>query len=156
MGRKERRKKRNKATQIAKERVFILAGLAKDRATGDVEDHALARRYVEILRRICMRVRKPVPKAISRRICRRCNTYLVPSKTGRFRVSGSGANAHVSVTCLHCNGTKRYYFKRPRAASRDERTGRDLHETGNHATRGQGNGGAREKEGTLEGRAGHP
>ena len=72
----------------------------------------LAQRYIDIARKLAMRARLSLPKFYNRRICRKCNSYLIPGKNTRVRLQGSGANAHVVVSCEFCGNIKRYHYNR--------------------------------------------
>jgi ribonuclease P protein subunit RPR2 len=85
--------------KIAKERIEILFKLmekVKD------EDYELARRYVELARRIAMKYRLKLPKEFKLKFCKKC---LYPYTSGRFRVRI--AKSRVIITCLNCGFVKR-------------------------------------------------
>nr|MDO8112297.1 ribonuclease P [Candidatus Sigynarchaeota archaeon] len=101
------------ANDIAKERIAILfkaakAALAKPDDAGQV----FARRYVHVARKLAMKMRTPLDRERTCMVCKRCNAFLVAGTTARTRLQGTGKNAHVVVTCLHCGNVKRYHYHR--------------------------------------------
>lgn len=89
---------------IALERIKILFG----RAELEFEPHPeLSHRYVEIARKISMKVNVPIPREFKRRFCKRCKHYLVPGRNCRVRVSN-----RVKYTCLDCGHVMR--FEKPK------------------------------------------
>jgi ribonuclease P protein subunit RPR2 len=98
MGMKYRDANRKK---IARERIEVLFNRAAEFFPEDPEH---AGRCVELARRIAMRQRVRIPRALRRRYCRRCHAYLVPGVNMRVRVH----NGRVVVTCMHCGHQMRY------------------------------------------------
>jgi len=93
-----RRIHRNDITEIAGIRIDKLIMLAKEHAThGDID---LARRYIDLARRISMRTRTKIPK--EHIYCKNCFTPMTP---GTFRVR-LGPHRIVMV-CLECGSVKR-------------------------------------------------
>ncbi len=84
--------------RIARERIKILFDLMQ-RVKG--EDYELARRYVELARRIAMRYRIRLGK-LKMLYCKKC---LYPYKSGRFRVRIQ--KSRVIITCLNCGYVRR-------------------------------------------------
>ena len=99
------------ANDIAMERIAILFHAAKNADSGTEAGQTLARRYVFTARKIAMRIRTPLDVNKTRQICKKCNSYLT-GETSRVRLQGTGKNAHVVVTCLHCGAIKRYQYRR--------------------------------------------
>lgn len=95
-------KKAEKA--IAKERIYILIDMAIETVR---KDSKLARRYVELARRISMRSRVSIPKEYKYRLCRNCGIVLVPGFNCRVRTR-SESGTRVVITCLDCGSHKRY------------------------------------------------
>ncbi len=85
--------------KIAKERIDILFSLMEKMKKKDYE---LARRYVELARRIAMKYRIKLPKEYKLKFCKKC---LYPYKDGNFRVRI--AKSRVIITCLNCGHIKR-------------------------------------------------
>ncbi|MEX2680871.1 MAG: ribonuclease P protein component 4 [Candidatus Sigynarchaeota archaeon] len=107
-------KNKQKAGQIARERVDILMAAAEKAVSMPGNGPAMANRYVHIARKIAMKVRMPLDPQATRKICKKCNAFLLEGTTARVRLQGKGKNAHVVVTCLQCGNVKRYHYKRPR------------------------------------------
>ncbi|MCW4044096.1 MAG: ribonuclease P [Candidatus Bathyarchaeota archaeon] len=84
--------------QIAKQRMQILFQQAE---TVCRENPALARRYVEVARRIAMAAKIRLPADYRRRFCRNCNALFVHGSNCRVRVQ-QRREPHVVVTCLVC------------------------------------------------------
>ena len=101
----KRDKKRE--SRIAKERVAYLIGRAEEYKTKDYE---LARRYVELAKRIAMRYRVRIPKELKMTYCKKC---LYPYREGRFRVRIR--KSRVIVTCLNCGYVRRIPITRTRS-----------------------------------------
>ena len=83
--------------KIALERIRILLNRAKI-------DKKRSTRYVELARRIAEKCRVKIPKEFKIRICRKCNTFLIPGFNCRVRIKKS----RVIITCLNCGKIKRY------------------------------------------------
>ena len=96
--------------KIAMERVRILFRLADETFSADP---ARAQRYVDLARRIAMRARLHLPRDLRRRVCRRCNAFLVPGATSRTRLR-KRREPHVATTCLKCGATTRIPLRRRR------------------------------------------
>ncbi len=62
------------------------------------EDKYLANRYVQLARKIAMKVRLRLPRELKRRFCKHCYAYLAPGVNCRVR-TGRGK---VVITCLEC------------------------------------------------------
>ncbi|MCD6461403.1 MAG: hypothetical protein J7L61_01515 [Thermoplasmata archaeon] len=125
MSRKKRLKRKREARGIARERIDILFGLAEEEALhGDMERAA---RYVHLLRKIGMRYNVPVPHRYRLHICRGCDSFLVPGKNARVRLS----KYRVRVECLSCGRVQRFPYLREKRG--DKR--RQERETGNERRR---------------------
>ena len=85
--------------KIAKERIKILFEMMESMKH---EDYELARRYVELARRIAMKYRLKMPKKYKLLFCKKC---LYPYKEGRFRVRIR--KSRVIITCLNCGHERR-------------------------------------------------
>jgi ribonuclease P protein subunit RPR2 len=110
-------KNKQQAGEIARERVDILMAAAGKAAGTAGDGPALAQRYVHVARKLAMKVRTPLDTGATRRVCKKCDAYLLDGTTARVRLQGKGKNAHVVVTCLQCGNEKRYHYRRPRPAS---------------------------------------
>lgn len=85
--------KKKELRKIALQRVEQLFREAEKRP-------AMANRYVDLARKIAMKVEMPLPREYKRRFCKFCNTYF---QSGNFRVR---VKDKVIITyCLTC---KRY------------------------------------------------
>ncbi len=98
---------RSEVRTIALERFDILLRLAKEVVAAD---QGLARRYVELARKISMRTKVRIPAPDKRFLCKNCGLPLVPGRNARVRTSKG--NPRVVTTCLSCGVVKRFPFKR--------------------------------------------
>ncbi|MEM0324831.1 MAG: ribonuclease P [Candidatus Aenigmatarchaeota archaeon] len=92
--------------KIAKERIKILLKLAFEKVKE--KDLELAKRYVELARKIALRTNFRLKK-LKRLFCKKCNIPLVYGLTARVRLNKY--HKTINVTCLNCNFTKRYPYK---------------------------------------------
>lgn len=90
--------------RIAKERIAVLFSEAGKAAA---EDKKLAKRYVELAKKIGMRYNVRMPAAFRRRYCRYCCNLLLGA---RYRLK-RGA---VVIKCPSCSRTIRYPYKNKR------------------------------------------
>jgi len=88
------------AKKIANERIYLLLELAQEYIK---QNPLLAKRYVELARRIAKRTNVRIPKTLKRRFCKRCNEYLIPGYNARVRIK----NKVILITCLKCGKIKR-------------------------------------------------
>ncbi|MCL1984442.1 MAG: hypothetical protein FWG58_03465 [Methanomassiliicoccaceae archaeon] len=95
--------RRGEVEEIAAARIGKLMIMSRKKAAdGDME---LARRYVDLARRISMRTKTKIPKEYM--YCRTCMAPMTPV-TSRVRL-----RAHrVVVTCTECGGMKRIPYIR--------------------------------------------
>ncbi|MBS3118700.1 ribonuclease P [Candidatus Woesearchaeota archaeon] len=63
----------------------------------------LSHRYVEMARKIAMKIKVQIPQELRRRFCRKCNHYLVPGMNCRIR----SRRGKMVYTCLNCKQLKR-------------------------------------------------
>ena len=97
------------AKQIAISRMNFLFQRANDIFEQDKE---LANRYAHLARRYAQRARIKIPPIWKKRICHKCKSFLYPGLNSRIRLhSKKGKGSHVSMTCLECNNTTRYFIK---------------------------------------------
>ena len=102
---KSRRRSKKQGKKIAAERIERLFELADGMFH---RDSALSNRYVQLAKRIGMRHRVTIPREYKMRICKGCESFLVPGANTRVRLLGT----HVSITCLNCGIQKRYPYKK--------------------------------------------
>jgi ribonuclease P protein subunit RPR2 len=91
------------AKQIAKERIQVLFQQALRTYKTDPQ---LAQSYIGTARKIAMAARLRLPVVYTRRICRNCNTLLIPGESSRIRIKPK-RETHIVVTCLKCGSLKR-------------------------------------------------
>lgn len=97
------------AKKIAKSRILFL--FERAHAIFPVNKE-LANRYVSLARKYAARVKIKIPTKWKRRICHKCKSFLYPGINCRTRLqSRTGRGSHVSLTCLECNNTSRYFIK---------------------------------------------
>ena len=95
--------------QIARSRMNFLFQRAHNIFPANKE---LANRYVYLARRYAQRARIKIPLDWKKRICHKCKRFLYPGINCRIRMqSRKGKGSHVSMTCLDCNITTRYFIK---------------------------------------------
>ncbi len=105
------RRNRTLERRIARERVEVLMSLASQVFR---EDRGLAKRYVELARRIAMRYNLRFPKRWKRWFCRRCGSFLVPGVNLRVRCR----KLRVVYTCLECGHVRRVPYVREKLQKR--------------------------------------
>lgn len=81
---------KDKLRKIALERIHTLFKEAKT-------NPEKANRYVELARKIGMKVNLPIPREYKRKYCKNCNNYF---KSGNYRVRTR--NKMVVYYCLNC------------------------------------------------------
>jgi ribonuclease P protein subunit RPR2 len=96
------RKTKNK--EIAEERIKILFREA-DKVFND--DPKLANRYVELARKIAMKVNLKIPREYKRKFCKHCYSYLRPGVNCRVRTK----EGKVVYYCLNCKKYMRFGIK---------------------------------------------
>ncbi|MFN3384807.1 MAG: ribonuclease P protein component 4 [Archaeoglobaceae archaeon] len=98
------KREKEKERRIALERVTYLIERAQ---RFKFIDYELARRYVELAKKISMKYRVRVPKKYKMLFCRKC---LYPYRSDRFKVRIHKSS--VIVTCLNCGKLRRYQLKK--------------------------------------------
>ncbi|HLD88607.1 MAG TPA: ribonuclease P protein component 4 [Candidatus Nanoarchaeia archaeon] len=88
--------------KIAFERINILFEEAKKAFK---EDPKLSNRYVELARKIAMKLRLRIPPEFRKKFCSHCHYYLVPGVNCRVRLQ----KHKVVYYCFHC----RHYMRFP-------------------------------------------
>ncbi len=96
-------KRKNK--RIAENRIRILFQEAKKAALKDEFDRA--DRYVELARKIGMRHNVSIPSKYRRRVCKRCYSYLHPSKTCSVRLK----KGKLISRCFICGTINRFVYQ---------------------------------------------
>ena len=95
------------AKQIARQRVQVLFQQATRTYKANPQ---LTQSYICIARKIAMAARMRLPTAYKRRICKNCNTLLVPGESSRVRIKPT-REPHIVVTCLRCGVQTRFPIK---------------------------------------------
>ncbi len=93
---------------IALRRIRTLFNLAREMIHSRPD---LSQRYVDIARRIAMRVRIHLPREYRLLICRHCKGFIMPGVNCRVRVQPR-REPHVVITCLNCGGFMRIPLRR--------------------------------------------
>ncbi|QVV89302.1 ribonuclease P [Methanospirillum sp. J.3.6.1-F.2.7.3] len=100
-----RRYPRSDRKHIAMERILILFSQAESFFQWDPE---YSHHCVRQARLIAMKERIRIPPELRRRYCRKCNSYLVPGRTGTIRIY----RGRVIITCLSCGWHRRFPISR--------------------------------------------
>lgn len=90
-----KRVSKNKLKEISAERVKTLFRQAEQVFS---TDKVLANRYINLARKIAMKVQLPLPKELKRRYCKFCYSYLQPGVNSRARIR----QGKVIISCLEC------------------------------------------------------
>ena len=86
---------KHKQKDIANERIIILFEQAQEIFP---KNKTLANRYVELARKIAMKVKVRIPMKLKRRFCKHCYRYLQPGVNARIRTRAG----KVVISCLEC------------------------------------------------------
>ncbi len=70
-------------------------------------DKKLANRYVQLARKISMKIKVRIPSELRRKFCKHCYSYLKQGKNVRVRRTEKG----IVYTCLECNKQMRFPIK---------------------------------------------
>ncbi|MEM0150081.1 MAG: ribonuclease P protein component 4 [Candidatus Micrarchaeaceae archaeon] len=98
---------------IAKQRIAILYGLAKEAATKNTpEELALSRSYTTKIKLISMHYKVKLPKEIKNSICKKCGSLLIPGLSAQVRIAS--ANHYAIWKCSSC-GTEKHIPYGPKA-----------------------------------------
>jgi len=84
------------------------------------KDLRLATSYVNMTRKISLKLRVMIPRELKRKFCKNCYIYFIPSKNLRVRTTGK----HVLYSCLNCKHQMRF----PYVKERKEKRKRTMHE----------------------------
>ncbi len=74
---------------------------------------AYSRRYVELMRKVAMRYTIRLPKSIKRRICKACNSFLIPGENCSVRTNTK--QQAVITTCKNCGNISRFPYRKEKA-----------------------------------------
>ena len=96
-------KTRDAVASVARERIEILIGQAKEMAE---KNEDLSRRYVDLARRISTRTKTRIPSDVKRYLCKGCGIALVPGHNAKVRLHAR--NSGIVITCLSCGRLRRY------------------------------------------------
>jgi len=109
------RRSKQEERAIARERIARLLALADEATREGTPERAT--RYVHLARRVGMKYVVRLSPAQRRRVCRRCEAFLVPGKTSRVRLR----EGKVAQTCLACGTVRRFGYSREQRARRRAR-----------------------------------
>jgi len=93
------KKSKQKQKDIALERIKVLFKEAAKRPE-------FAKRYMVLAKKLRTRYKVKLPRELARRVCKKCNAFLVPNKNCRVRTK----NCHVVYTCLECGNIMRFPY----------------------------------------------
>lgn len=105
-----------KAKRIALNRIHKLFRLARKTIRSDPE---LAQRYVDVARKVAMKVRLRLPKEYRLQICRNCKRFILPGVNCRVRVKQK-REPHVVIACMECGNLMRIPLRKVKEKSESE------------------------------------
>ncbi len=76
-------------------------------------DRELGKRYAELAVRTSRKYNVRIPKEYKRRICKKCNAFLIPGFNARVRISTSTRT--VVWICEECGNVKRYGYAKEKS-----------------------------------------
>lgn len=91
--------------QIARERIRVLFQEAEGAFS---KNPSLSHRYVELARKIAMKVKVKIPPEFKRRFCKHCYKFLMPGVNARIRIR----EGKLVVYCRECKKFMRMMLKR--------------------------------------------
>jgi len=101
-----KRKQKEEANQIAKERVEKLFDQAeKAAAQGEFES---ANRYIKMAWNIKLKFQLRLNSYQKKLFCKKCLAFLIDGKTGKYRTE----NKELVITCQNCGDVKRIPLKK--------------------------------------------
>ena len=100
-----KKKQKEEANKIAKERVDKLFDLAEKAAVDGEPERA--DRYIEMAWKIKLKFRLKLTKEQKRLFCRKCLKFLLEGKTGRYRTQ----EGTLIIECLNCGEIQRIPLK---------------------------------------------
>jgi ribonuclease P protein subunit RPR2 len=109
-----KRKHSKKPVEIREIALERISNLFKEASSAFSHDSSLSNRYVELARKIAMKAKVRIPRELKRRFCKRCLSYLVPSKNCIVRLQ----NSRVVYTCLNCRNVMRFPYIREQKEKR--------------------------------------
>lgn len=104
--------------EIALVRIKILFELAEKEAKRGNLDRS--RRYIQLSRKLSMKVQEPIPGDLKRKFCKKCSSILLPGKTSEIRLNSRTKT--MDIKCFRCNNIKRYPYKNGRNKQKPGRT----------------------------------
>ena len=113
-------RERRKQKKIACERVAYLFNLAENIFD---EDKNLAKRYVQLARKINTKYNYRIPSELKRRFCKKCGSYLKQGRNVTVRLHSSKLIYH----CNECGAVMRFGYK-SKARKNKKKDGNDLKE----------------------------
>src|SRR3972149_12234372 len=102
--------------QIAEQRIRVLFQQAESVYRANPQ---LSSRYIETARKIAMAARIRLPMNHRRRICKNCNTLLVPGDNCRVRIKQK-REPHLVITCLTCGHQTRMLLRKKKEKTKLE------------------------------------
>ncbi|WP_300606469.1 ribonuclease P protein component 4 [Methanohalophilus sp.] len=102
---RSRKQRKHLIKEMASERICRLFELAEEEFSTHPERSF---RYAALARKLGMRYRVSIPRKYRQKVCRSCNSYLVPGSTCRVRLQKN----NICITCLKCGRIMRYPYKR--------------------------------------------
>lgn len=98
----------NYRKKIALERIEILFNEAKKAMKLKRSD--LAKRYIELARKIGMRCNVKIPSQYKTKFCKKCNAYLMLNNNCKVKID---TKKHlIKITCLECGNIKIFRYKK--------------------------------------------
>ncbi len=95
---------KQKEKKIAISRIHQLFKLANEMHK---EDSNLSNRYVEIARKISMKIKVRIPSIYKRQYCKKCYSFLIPGNNTRVRITGKT----ITYYCKNCKHYNRVGYK---------------------------------------------
>ena len=95
---------KHKQKEIAQERIVILFHQAEKVFS---QDKTLSNHYVDLARKIAMKVKTRIPTHLKRRFCKHCYKYLKPGINSRIRTRAG----KVIISCFECKKFMRIPIK---------------------------------------------
>lgn len=96
---------KKKQKEIARERIKILFAEAEKAFS---KNPALSHRYVQLARKIAMKIKTGIPKELKRKFCKHCYKFLMPGANCRIRTR----EGKLIIYCLECKKYTRILLKR--------------------------------------------
>lgn len=103
-------KSKQKQKDIALERIKILFKQA-------AKEPKFAKKYMVLAKKLRTRYKVKIPKALVRKVCKKCSAFLIPSKNCRIRTK----NNKIIYTCLECENVMRFPYLREKKKKRSKK-----------------------------------